>query len=131
MTKTREVMLAMIADGKPRTNADLRQEFGLTSQRASDVLHGLVRSGLLVRACSPGPIAYTLTEEGQKFSERRTEAHQARLDKKAKAQAARRAIERGERALSARATAQTIVSRAMNSRPALDMAWGAGQGVSA
>ena len=127
MTKTREVMLAMIADGKPRTNADLRQEFGLTTLQATDVLRGLVRNGLV----KVSPITYTLTEEGQKFSERRTEAHQARPDKKAKAQAARRAIERGERALSARATAQTIVSRAMKSRPALDMAWGAGQGVSA
>lgn len=121
MTKTREVMLAMIADGKPRTNAALREEFGLTTQQATDILRGLARNGLVKLS----PISYTLTEEGGKYSERRTEEHQARLEKKAKAQAARRAIERGQRVLSARASAQTTVSRAMAKRPALDMAWGA------
>lgn len=127
MTKTREVMLAMIADGKPRTNERLREEFGLTTQQASDVLRSLVRNRLLAAA----PITYTLTEEGSKYAERRTEEKQAQLEKKAKYQAARRAIERGERALTARAAAQSIVSRAMSNRPALDMAWGARQGAGA
>lgn len=110
----------ILADGKPRTTREMGELLGLDSMQASDLMVLLKKTNRI----SPMLPTYRLTATGEKFA-----AHEP---KKAKTHAqvnreyrARKRAELGLPPSVERQPAVAIdtVSRAIASRPALQMAW--------
>ena len=138
MTLTQQIITAM-ADGKPRSQAQLEAEFSLPYDKIRHALVACMNAGNVASA----PVLYRLTAKGVKRStwcpktpeERLSQAadrHRRKVARLAKQQAAEKAAL--EAAEHARAAAQettarltkTLIAQAIANRHPLQMAWGAG-----
>ncbi|RYE43947.1 MAG: hypothetical protein EOP24_26220 [Hyphomicrobiales bacterium] len=118
--KITKQITALLMDGKPRSAQDLCEALGLTAVQVKTAMSSLHKHSHIVRT----PITYRLTESGERHATKpasRTE--QARIVHNLK-QANRR--ERAKEEAAARTDPDAMVNRALSSRPALQMAWGAG-----
>lgn len=55
MSAIREIILAILADGRDRTTAEIADECGIDAQRASEHLSKLRRDGMVIRAATRQP----------------------------------------------------------------------------
>lgn len=105
-----------LADGKPRTAAQLRAELGLSRDEFLSAAGSLSRKKLLKRV----PVTYAITATGATYANHSPLTAAARV-KNSRAKQAKMHAEDRERT---QKLLESVVDSALASRPALQAAWG-------
>lgn len=115
MNKCKEIA-KLLADGQPRTGDQVRAVLELTRDEFLSAMTTLRLKGFAESV----PITYSITKSGKKYAAHVPKSAAARMRKSRDLEAKRQAR---EESMQAKAL-ETIVSRAVSSRPALQQAWG-------